>query len=124
MKKIRIMLCAALLLLAGGCGRSNFPLEYVIPPGDGADFYFSDQQIRPKSGKVTLAAGAGFSSATILLIDETGMKYGPLPLTHDQPVMLRLDKGCWYRVGIALPNDSSGPIAASLTVKRVDIRIE
>ena len=62
MKKIRIMLCAALLLLAGGCGRSNFPLEYVIPPGDGADFYFSDQQIRPKSGKVTLAAGAGFCS--------------------------------------------------------------
>ena len=124
MKKILLLLCTVLLLFSWGCGRSSFTLEYTIPPGDGSDFYFSDQQISPRRGQITLAAGAGFSSATVLLIDETGMEYGPLPLTHDQPVMLRLDKGCWYRVGIALPNDSSGPIAASLTVKRVDIRIE
>lgn len=124
MKKILVLLCAGLLLLAGGCGRSSFTLEYAIPPGDGSDFYFSNQQLRPKTGQVTLAAGAGFSSATLLLIDETGLEYGPLPLTHDRPVTLRLDKDRWYRVGIALPNDSTGPIAASLTVKNVELRIE
>lgn len=124
MKKILVLLFAALLLLSCGCSRSNFTLEYAIPPGDGSDFYFSDQQIRPKTRQVTLSAGAGFSSATILLIDETGLEYGPLPLSHDQPVMIRLDQDCWYRVGLALPNDSSGPIAASLTVKKVELRIE
>ena len=87
-------------------------------------FYFSDQQIRPKSGQITVMAGAGFSSTTILLIDETGMEYGPLPLAHDQPVTIRLGKDCWYRVDIALPNDSSVPIAASLTAKKVELRIE
>lgn len=124
MKKILIFLCSVLLLLSCGCGRSSFTLEYTIPPGDGSDFYFSDQQISPKNGQITLAAGAGYSSTTVLLIDETGIEYGPLPLTHDQPVMIRLDKDGWYRVGLSLPNNSSGPIAASLTVKKVELRIE
>lgn len=124
MKKILLLLCIVLLLFSWGCGRNSFTLEYTIPPGDGSDFYFSDQQISPRRGQITLAAGAGFSSATVLLIDETGMEYGPLPLTHDQPVNIRLNSDCWYRVGLALPNDGSGPIAASLTAKKVDLRIE
>ena len=124
MKKTLVLLCACLLLLACGCGRSSFTLEYAIPPGDGSNFYLSDQQVRPKNGQITIDAGAGFSSATVLLISETGMEYGPLPLTHDQSVTLRLDKNCWYRVGLTLPNDSAGPLAASLTVKNVELRIE
>lgn len=124
MKKGVVILFTLLLLLLCGCGRSSFALEYTIPAGDGSDFYFSDQQFQPKTGKITITAGAGFSAATVLLVDETGMEYGPLPLTHDQPVSLRLDKNRWYRVGLALPNSSSGPIAASLTVKQADLRIE
>ena len=45
MKKILLLLCTVLLLFSWGCGRNSFTLEYTIPPGDGSDFYFSDQQI-------------------------------------------------------------------------------
>lgn len=123
MKRLVVLLCTVLLLLCG-CSRSSFTLEYTIPAGDGSDFYFSDQQFSPRNRRATISAGAGIVQAQILLIDETGLEYGPFPLTQEAPVILRLDEDTWYRVGLSMPHQSTGPLAAELLLKHIDLRIE
>ena len=36
----------------------------------------------------------------------------------------KLEKGAWYRIGLAMPNDASGAIAAELHLEHVGMRIE
>lgn len=121
MKKVLAILCAALLLC--GCSRSNYTLTFAISPGDGMEFTFSDQQLCPQNAPAVISAGAGVIQASILLIDETGKQYGPVLLTHSEPIRLKLEPGTWYRIGIAMPNDAKGPIAAELLLENVQLRI-
>lgn len=125
MKKVLFVLTLCLLLL-GGCSKSYNVLQYSLPPGDGSQFVFSDQQLCPEKTRIEIAAAAGITSAEILLVpvNGDGAQLGPITLTQEQPVILTAEKGVWYRIGLAMPNDARGPIAAELHLSDVELRIE
>lgn len=125
MKKVLFALTLCLALLCG-CSRSYLVLHFALPPGDGSQFVFSDQQLCPEKNTIRISAAAGIAKAEIILIPASGngLQIGPLPLTQEQPVTARVEKGAWYRIGLAMPNDAGGAIAAELHLEHVEMRIE
>ena len=74
----------------------------------------------------TLKAGAGYSSVPVMLkVVECQEEnaYEPILLAHDKPVTINVEKGAWFQIGIALDNTSDVPIAASVIVENVEVRI-
>lgn len=124
MKKTAFFVIICALLLLCGCGQNDYTLELIIPAGDGTDFYYSDQQLSPQGIRTTISAGAGIAHAQVMLIDEYGLEYGPFPLGQEEPVRPDLDQGTWYRIGVAMAHDGSGPAAVELRLDGVQLRIE
>lgn len=142
MKKLiaLISLLICVLGLAGCVGaQKSHTVEIIIPAGyvnafeftDKAispdSFVYSEEEISPKRKTLTIKAGAGFDSTVVMLkpIDyKKENAYEPILLTHDNPVTIDVEKGAWFKVGVAIENPSDVPIASSVIVENVEIRIE
>ena len=139
-KQIALLLALiSLLALAGCAGRGEkYTLEFTIPAGftdaftfsdkalDYDKFVYSEEEISPTSKTLTLKAGAGYSSVPVILkVVECREEnaYEPILLTHDSPVTINVEKGAWFKIGIALDNPADVPIAASVIVEDVEVRI-
>lgn len=141
MKKLIALLLSliSMLALAGCAGRGEkYTLEFTIPAGftdaftfsdkalDYDKFVYSEEEISPTSKTLTLKAGAGYSSVPVILkVVECQEEnaYEPILLTHDKPVTINVEKGAWFQIGIALDNSAEVPIAASVIVEDVEVRI-
>ena len=130
--------CMLSLISCGGRGKSH-TIEFTVPAGYNDAFAFSDEaispdafiyseeEISPKRKTLTIKAGAGYSSVPVILkpIDyREENAYEPILLTHDKPVTIDVEKGAWFKIGVAIDNPADVPIAASMIVENVDIRIE
>lgn len=141
MKKLIALLFTfiSMLALAGCAGRGeNYTLEFTIPAGftdaftfsdkalDYDKFVYSEEEISPTSKTLTLKAGAGYSSVPVILkVVECREEnaYEPILLAHDKPVTINVEKGAWFQIGIALDNPADVPIAASVIIENVEVRI-
>lgn len=141
MKKLiaLILTLIYMLALAGCAGRGEkYTLEFTIPAGftdaftfsdkalDYDKFVYSEEEISPTSKTLTLKAGAGYSTVPVILkVVECREEnaYEPILLTHDSPVTINVEKGAWFQIGIALDNSAEVPIAASVIVEDVEVRI-
>ena len=139
-KSIVFILALISLLTLAGCGSrgEKHTLEFTIPAGFTDAFTFSDkavdydafiysaEEISPTRKTLTLKAGAGYSSVPVILkVVECREEnaYEPIFLTHDSPVTINVEKGAWFKIGIALDNPADVPIAASVIVEDVEVRI-
>lgn len=141
MKKLIALLLTLISMLAlAGCAArgEKYTLEFTIPAGFKDAFTFSDkaldydafiyssEEISPTRKTLTLKAGAGYSSVSVILkVVECQEEnaYEPILLAHDKPVTINVEKGAWFQIGIALDNPADVPIAASVIVEAVDVRI-
>ena len=141
MKKLiaLILTLIYMLALAGCAGRGEkYTLEFTIPAGftdaftfsdkalDYDKFVYSEEEISPTSKTLTLKAGAGYSTVPVILkvVEcQEENSYEPILLTHDKPVTINVEKGAWFQIGIALDNSAEVPIAASVIVEDVEVRI-
>ena len=139
-KRIVLILALISLLALTGCGGrgEKHTLEFTIPADFTDAFTFSDkaldyvafiysaEEISPTGKTLTLKAGAGYSSVPVILkVVECREEnaYEPILLTHDSPVTINVEKGAWFQIGIALDNPADVPIAASVIVEDVEVRI-
>lgn len=138
MKKLIALLCVLCLV---GCGdtQKSQTVEIIIPAGymdayeftdeaiEAIAFIYSDEEISPKRNTLTIKAGAGYDSIIVMLKPveyEEENAYEPILLTHDKPIIIDVEKGAWYKIGVAIQNPSDVPIASSIIVEDVEIRIE
>ena len=139
-KPIALFLILISMLTLASCGGrgERHTLEFTIPAGytdaftfsnkvlDYDAFIYSAEEISPTGKTLTLKAGAGYSSVPVILkVVECREEnaYEPILLTHDSPVTINVEKGAWFQIGIALDNPADVPIAASVIVEDVEVRI-
>ncbi len=122
-----VFVCICAFFLAA-CGKQEtYEIEILIPAGSTEAFVYSDEEICPTGDTITISAGAGIASTEAILKpvnEELEMEYTAEPLTQKQSVKLDAVKGEWFKIGVAMQNDSEkGPIAVSVKVEGVDVRI-
>ena len=128
MKKYILFISMILFVLPlTACGKGDkHVIEITVPAESQEEFVYSEEEIMAISNQITIWSGAGLGDTEVILkpVDEnveTG--YVAEYLTHGMPVKLDAVKGQWFKVGVAVQNDSErGPIAVSVEVGGVEVR--
>ena len=129
MKKlvITVLILVYVLGLTSCVSKEPYTIEFTIPPGSSDGFIYSDQEISPNRNKLIIRAGAGISERDILLkpvqVQEENA-YEPVNLKQEDSVKIRVEKGAWYKIGVAAYNPNDVPIAVEVIVENASIRIE
>ena len=136
MKKV---LVAIILVLAGvfswfiwGQGET-YTIHVTVPAGTMdefvyiEDFIYSDEEISPQKNQLTLKS--------IDVPDRTEFVLKPIEVTEEnayertyfnkgEPLLIDVEKGAWFKIGIALQNPTDEDIVVGITVENVKVRIK
>lgn len=91
------------------------------------DFIYSDEEISPQKNQLELK--------TIDVPDRTEVVLKPIEVTEEnayertyftkgEPMLIDVEKGAWFQIGIALQNPTDEDIVVGITVENVKVRIE
>lgn len=127
-----VIISAVICLFIAGYFFTTSPKTYLINvtlPADGTEpFYYSDEEISPKANTLTLYAGEGMGDGMVVLfpieVHEENAYDEPTYITPGMPVKMDVEKGAWYKIGVAQMRDPSGEdMEVSLSVENVEVRI-
>lgn len=91
------------------------------------DFIYSDEEISPQKKQLTLKSidlpdGTEFVLQPIEVKEENA--YERTYLDRGQPLLIDVEKGAWFKIGIALQNPTDEDIVVGITVENVKVRIK
>ena len=136
MKKV---LVAIVLVLAGilawviwGQGET-YTIHVTVPAGTMdefvyiEDFIYSDEEISPQKKQLTLKSidlpdGTEFVLQPVEVKEENA--YERTYLDRGQPLLIDVEKGAWFKIGVALQNPTDEDIVVGITVENVKVRIK
>ena len=135
MKKIISFTLALVMVLAfAGCGQQKeVDIGITIPAHTEKDFVhqedfiFSDEEISPKSDTITILSGKGLYDTMVVLMPvdvKEENAYEPTYLTPGIPVEMDVEKGAWFKIGVAVNNATDEDKTMYVNVEKVDVRIE
>lgn len=122
---IAIIVLGSVFFLPRG---KSYNVRITIPAGYSEEFAYSDEEISPKKGKITITAVEGIGDCEVVLkpIEAKEEKlYVPTYMTHGLTVKMDAEKGAWYKVGVSNAQSPDGKdIDVYVTVSDVDLRIQ
>ena len=135
MKKLIPLVLVLVVVLAWfvwGQGET-YTIHITVPAGTTdefvyiEDFIYSDEEISPQKNQLELK--------TIDVPDHTEFVLKPIEVTEEnayertyfdkgRPLVIDVEKGAWFQIGIALQNPTDEDIVVSITVENVKVRNE
>ena len=127
-KYISVLLAIVCMLSFMACSKKDtYEIEIIVPAGSQEEFVYSEEEIMATGNQITIYSGAGLGDTEVILkpVNETlEAGYVGEYLTHGMPVKLDAVKGEWFKVGVAVQNDSErDSIAVSVEIEGVEVRI-
>ena len=138
-KSIKAIVLILVLALVGvlawvlwGQGES-YTVHVTVPAGTTGefvyveDFIYSDEEISPQKNSLELKAinipdRMEFVLKPIEVEEENA--YERTYLDNGQPLLVDVEKGAWFKIGIALQNPTNKDIVVGITVENVKVRIK
>ena len=133
-KAIALVLALACILfwLIWGQGET-YTVHVTVPAGTMdefvyiEDFIYSDEEISPQKKQLTLKS-IDLPDGTEFLLQPVEVKeenaYERTYLDRGQPLLIDVEKGAWFKIGIALQNPTDEDIVVGITVENVKVRIK
>ena len=127
-KAAALILTLCFILVFSGCEKDNaYQIKITIPAGSTDWFVYSDEDISPTGNKITISAGYGMEETEVILKtvevrEETA--YLPETLAPDKPVIMDVEKGAWFKVGVSLQNETETDQTVYVIVENVKVRTE
>ena len=135
MKKLIALALALVCILAWviwGQGET-YTIHVTVPAGTMnefvyiEDFIYSDEEISPQKKQLTLKSidlpdGTEFVLQPVEVTEENA--YERTYLDRGEPVLINVEKGAWFKIGIALQNPTDEDIEVGITVENVKVRIK
>lgn len=121
-----LIVMASILFVIFRVPRSH-QVEIVIPAGGQDAFYYSDQEISPIGNTIKIYAGEGCGDTMVTLQAveaKEKVEYQPTYITPGMAVRMDVEKGGWFKIGIARQNPTDEDIRIYVTVEGVDCRTE
>ena len=135
MKKLStiILIITIVITLAGCNAKKDYDIKIVIPAGSTGefvyqeDFFYSDEEISPLKDTIIISSGQGLGDTEVVLKPiecKEENAYEPTYLTPGMPVKMNVEKGAWFKIGIAMQNPTDEDITVYVNVEGVEVRIE
>ena len=138
-KSIKAIVLILVLALAGvlawvlWCQGETYTVHVTVPVGTIGefvyieDFIYSDEEISPQKNRLELKAinipdRMEFVLKPIEVEEENA--YERTYLDNGQPLLVDVEKGAWFKIGIALQNPTDEDIIVGITVENVKVRIK
>lgn len=135
LKKLIVVVLALAGVLAWvlwGQGES-YTVHVTVPAGNTSefvyieDFIYSDEEISPQKNRLELKA-INIPDRTEFVLKPIEVKeenaYERTYLDNGQPLLVDVEKGAWFKIGIALQNPTGEDIVVGITVENVKVRIK
>ena len=91
------------------------------------DFIYSDEEISPQKNRLELKA-INIPDRTEFVLKPIDVKeenaYERTYLDNGQPLLVDVEKGAWFKIGIALQNPTDEDVVVGITVENVKVRIK
>ena len=91
------------------------------------DFFYSEEEISPQKNRLELKA-INIPDRTEFVLKPIEVKeenaYERTYLDNGQPLLVDVEKGAWFKIGIALQNPTNKDIVVGITVENVKVRIK
>ena len=129
MKKLiaLVLVLACVLGLAGCSAQNEYAIRVVVPAGSQGEFVYSDEEISPRKSRLEIKSIDMSEDAEFVLkpVDETQENaYECTNFPKGQPMLIAVEKGAWYKLGIAMENPTDEDIVVVFHVVNVKVRIE
>ena len=136
MKKLSMIILIIITIaisLIGCNAKNNYDIKIVIPAGSTEeiiyqeDFFYSDEEISPIKDTITVSSGQELGDTLVVLKPiecKEENAYEPTYLTPGAPVKMNVEKGAWFKIGIAMQNPTDEDITVYVNVEGVEVRIE
>ena len=129
MKKLIALLLAFVCLLGlGGCSiQREYSIRIVVPAGNQGEFVYSEEEISPRKSQLNIKSIDMSENAEFVLkrVDETQENaYECTNFPKGQPMLIEVEKGTWYKIGIAMENPTDEDIVVVFHVENAKVRIE
>ena len=111
-----------------GCGKNDsYKIKIIVPAGSTEEFVYSDEEISPTGGKITISTSEGLGD-TLVVLKTIEVKektaYVPTYLTPGMPVEMEAEKGAWFKIGVSMQNNTDTDKIVYVEVEGVEVRIE
>ncbi|MFI3284398.1 MAG: hypothetical protein R3Y57_04880 [Erysipelotrichaceae bacterium] len=128
-KMISLIVILIFVFTLSGCGAnySDTDIKIIIPAGSKGEFIYSDEPISTNKDSITLSSDDEFLDTEIILktieVKEENA-YEPTTFVSETPVDIDIEKNAWFKIGIAIQNDTAEDIIVHVNASDVIVRIE
>ena len=127
-KYIALVLALVCVLGLAGCSaQKEYVIRVVVPAGNQGEFAYSEEEISPRNSQLDIKSIDMAKDAEFVLkpVDETQENaYECTNFPKGQPMLIAVEKGAWYKLGIAMENPTDEDIVVVFHVVNVKVRIE
>ena len=129
MKKLMALVLALVYVLglAGCSAQKEYAIRVVVPAGSQGEFVYSDEEISPRKSRLEIKSIDMPEDAEFVLrsVGETQENvYECTNFPKGEPMLIDVEQGAWYKIGIAMENPTAEDIIVVFHVVGVKIRIE
>lgn len=129
MKKLIVFVLAlvCVLGLAGCAMQSEHAIRIVVPAGSQGEFIYSDEEISSRKSRLEIKSIDMPEDAEFVLKPADTTQENTYECTNfpkGQPMLVDVEKGTWYKIGIAMENPTDEDIVVVFHVVNVKVRIE
>lgn len=129
MKKLIVLFLAMICTmgLIGCSAKADHNIRIVVPAGSQGEFIYSEEEISPRKNQLTVKSidvseDAEFVLKSIEATQENAFACTDFP--KGEPMIIDVEKGAWYKIGIAMENSIDEDIIVVFNVENVKVRIE
>lgn len=124
---VLVLALACALGLAGCSAQKEYAIRVVVPAGNQGEFVYSEEEISPRNGQLDIKSIDMSEDAEFVLkpVDETQENaYECTNFPKGEPMLIAVEKGAWYKIGVAMENSTEEDIIVIFHVVNVKVRIE
>ena len=111
-----------------GCSmQSDYAIRIVVPAGSQGEFVYSDEEMSPRKNQLDIKSIDMPKDAEFVLkpIDATQENtYECTNFPKGEPMLIEVEKGAWYKIGIAMENPTDEDIVVVFHVVNAKVRTE
>ena len=122
-----VLALVCVLGLVGCSAQKEYAIRVVVPAGNQGEFVYSEEEISPRNSQLDIKSIDMSEDAEFVLkrVDETQENaYECTNFPKGQPILIAVEKGAWYKIGVAMENPTDEEIVVVFHVVNVKVRIE
>ena len=122
-----ILSLVCVLGLVGCSTQKEYAIRILVPAGNQGEFVYSEEEVSPRKSHLDIKSIDMSEDAKFVLksVGETqGNAYECTNFPKGEPMMIAVDNGMWYKIGIAMENPTDKDIVVVFHIVNAKVRVK